>query len=291
MKKTILILGANGFIGKNLLEQLGSKYRFSTPTSKELDLRNITQVDKYFSENNFDVVINAAVIGGSRKEEYEKGMLEGNLRMFFNIVRNKKHFKKMIHFGSGAEYDKRAALIKVKEEDFDKRVPVDDYGYYKYLCSKYIENSDNIVNLRIFGMFGKYEDYRYRFISNAICRNILSLPITINQDVYFDYVYIDDFVRIVDYFINKKTKEKFYNIGTGERIDLLTIANAINKAADKKSKIIVKKIGLNKEYTCENKRLRLELTKKYRFTDINISISQLYNWYKKNKKLIDSKSI
>ena len=89
MKKKILLLGGNGFIGKNIIEQLGQKYDFSIPTSRELDLRSTTQVDRYFSKKRFDVVINAAVIGGSRREEYEKGMLEDNLRMFFNIVRNK----------------------------------------------------------------------------------------------------------------------------------------------------------------------------------------------------------
>ena len=238
MKKKILLLGENGFIGENIIEQLGQKYDFSIPTSRELDLRDTVEVDSYFNGNNFDVVINAAVVGGSRKEEYIENSIEQNLRMFFNIVRNKEYFKKMIHFGSGAEYDKSRPLRKVKEEDFDKRVPKDEYGFYKYVCSKYIEEVDYIINLRIFGLYGKYEDYRYRFISNAICRNLLGLPIAINKDVYFDYVYINDFVRIVDYFISNDVGYKFYNIGIGKPINLLTIAEKINKNAEMKSKII-----------------------------------------------------
>lgn len=288
MKKRILLLGANGFIGRNLIEQLGQKYDFSTPTSRELDLRSTTRVDKYFSKNGFDVVINAAVIGGSRKEEYERGMLEENLRMFFNIVRNKSSYKKLIHFGSGAEYDKSRPLKKVKEEDFDKRVPQDEYGFYKYICSKYIEKVDSIVNLRIFGLFGKYEDHRYRFISNAIVKNLKGLPITIRQNVLFDYLYIDDFVKIVDYFINNDTRHKFYNIGTGKPINLVKIANEINKVADNKSKIVVKNKGLNKEYTCNSKRLASEI-KGFKFTNFNKSLLELYGWYKNNLKFVDRK--
>jgi len=274
----VLITGSSGYIGRNLTEQLSSKYNLYTPSHKELDLLNETLVLEYFKNHKIDIVINTAVVGGSREEEYMNKMFYDNLRMFFNLVRNKKYFKKMIHLGSGAEYDKRFPIKKVKEEDFDKRVPADDYGYYKYLCSKYIEKADNIVNLRVFGLYGKYENYRYRFISNAICRNIFGFPITLNQDVYFDYVYINDFVRIVDYFISNDAGYKSYNIGIGKPINLITIAKKINKIAEKKSEIIVKYPGFNKEYTCDNTRLMKEI-KKLVLTDIDNAISELYKWY------------
>ena len=189
--------------------------------------------------------------------------------------------KKMIYLGSGAEYDKTKPIIDVEEEDFGKTIPKDDYGFFKYICSKHIEEQDDIVSLRIFGMFGKYEDYHYRFISNAICQNLNGLPIIINQNVFFDYVYIDDFVKIVDFFIKNKSKHKFYNIGTGKKIDLLTLANLINKVADKKGEIIIKTDGLNNEYTCSNKRLVNEING-LKFSDINNSIESLYLWYKDN---------
>lgn len=284
-KMNILIAGANGFAGRNLTEYLGNKYTLLTPSHKELDLLDENAVGNFFKTHDVDIVINGAVVGGSRKEEAQVSALDQNLRMFFNILRNKKRFKKMIHFGSGAEYDKRFPIAGVKEEDFDKRVPVDEYGYGKYLCSKYIENSEDIVCLRIFALFGKGEDYRYRFISNAMCRNIFGMPITMRQDVYFDYIYINDFVRIVEHFIENKAKHKFYNIGTGKRVNLVTIAKKINETADKKSKIIIKKKGLNKEYTCNNKRLVKELGN-FTFTNFNDYMSELYIWYKENRSSI-----
>lgn len=281
-KKTIFITGAGGFIGRNLTKQFSKKYNLLAPRHKELDLLEEKAVDAFFNNNKIDVVINCAVIGGSRKEEHVDSSLSNNLRIFFNLLKNKDKFEKIIHLGSGAEYDKNRPIIKVKETDFGKIIPQDEYGFFKYICSKYIEKEENIISLRIFGLFGKYEDFRYRFVSNAIVNNLKGIPITISQNVFFDYIYINDFVKIVDYFINHKAKHKFYNIGTGNKIDIFTIANKINKISNKKSKIEVKNTGLNNEYTCDNSRLIKEL-KGFSFTNFDQSLIELYQWYK-NKK-------
>ena len=278
-KKIIFITGAGGFIGRNLTEWLNKKYKLLTPGHKELDLLDEKAVDDFFQKNKIDVVINCAVVGGSRKEEHVDSSLSDNLRIFFNLLKNKDKYKKMIHLGSGAEYNKSKPIIKVKETDLGKTIPKDEYGFFKYICSKYIEKEKDVVCVRIFGLFGKYEDYRYRFISNAIVNNLKGLSINMNQNVFFDYTYINDFVRIVDYFINHKAKHKFYNIGRGKKIDILTIANKINKISNKKSKITIKNMGLNNEYTCDNSRLVNEL-KKFNFTDFDKSLVELYNWYK-----------
>lgn len=282
MNKNVLITGPNGFIGKNLIEQLNNKYNLLIPSRTELDLLDENLVNNYFKNHTIDVVIHTAAVGVSRTEELIDSALFQNLRIFFNILKNKKHFKKMIYLGSGAEYDKSKPIVEVREDDFGKTIPKDEYGFFKYLCSRYIEKQDNVISLRIFGLFGKYEDYRYRFISNAICQNLLGQPITINQNVFFDYVYIDDFVKIVDYFIEHEATNKFYNIGTGKKSDLLTIADLINEVADKKSEIIVKNEGLNNEYNCNNERLMMELGT-FKFNEIGDSIKSLYLWYKDNK--------
>lgn len=282
INKTVFVAGANGFIGKNLKEQLKNKYNLLTPGHNQLDLLDEQAVSDFFNKNKIDTVINCAVIGGSRKEEEVSSALYNNLKIFFNLLKNKNKYKKMIHLGSGAEYDKRKPIINVKESDFDKTIPQDEYGFFKYVCSKYIEKEKNIVCLRIFGIFGKFEDYRYRFISNAIINNIKGLPITINQNVFFDYLYIDDFVKIVDYFISNNVKKKFYNVGTGKKTDILTIAKNINTISKKPSKIIVKNKGFNMEYTCNIQNLLKEY-KSLKFNSFDSSLKQLYNWYKKNK--------
>lgn len=284
-KLKILITGGSSFVGKNLFEYLPKKYKLYAPSRKELELLDESAVEKYFSKHKIDIVIHCSNIGGTRNTKHLPNVAITNLRMFFNLVRCKKRYRKMIFLGSGAEYDKRKPLKKVRESDFDRNIPADEYGFYKYICSKFIQESDNILNLRLFGVYGKYEDYTLRFISEAICRNILGLPIIINQNVIFDYLYVKDLIRIIDFFIQKSSKEKFINAGRGRGIDLVTIAKIVNNIAEKKSEIIVKNKGMQNEYTCDNS-LLLKTMKSFSFTDFTVSLQELCSYYKSVKKAL-----
>ena len=286
----VLITGGSGFIGKNLVYYLRDKHEILSPTHSELELTDAEAVSSFLREHPVDVVIHAANVGGKRKDVGRTGVIRTNLRIFFNLQENSQYFKKMIFLGSGAEYDKSADIRKVKESEFGNRVPEDEYGFYKFVCSKFIERSDNIVNLRIFGVFGKYEDQEVRFISNMICRAMFDLPLEINQNMFLDYVYVEDLCKIIDYFIKNDVKGKFYNIGNGQHYDLLTIANKIKKIFGKDFRINVKKDGMNKEYTCDNSALIKELNG-FKFTEIDDSIQTLYKWYLDNKENIDKESL
>lgn len=277
--EVIFVTGGTGFIGRNTIEQLGQHRRLLAPTHVELDLVDEGAVERFFNNNKVDIVIHAAAIVDGKKDVSVSDQVKQNLRMFFNLVRQEKKWKKMIFFGSGAEYDKRRDIADITEEQFDERVPADEYGFAKYICAKYIERHDKIINLCCFGVYGKYEDYTRRFISDAICRVLAGKPITIRQNVFFDYLYINDLVRIIDYFIGHKPRYKFYNIGSGKKIDLLELSRIVKKVTGSDSEIVVKNPGLNKEYTCDTSRLRGELGK-FSFTPHEQAITEMVEWYK-----------
>ncbi len=282
-KKTILITGGSGYIGRNLQAYLKNSYRILAPSHRDLDLVDSNAVEAYLKRRTVDVIINCAVVGGSRIEEHVAGSIATNLRIFFNIVRCQKYYKKMIHLGSGAEYDKTRPLKQIKETEFGKRVPIDEYGFYKYVCGKYIEAStEPVINLRIFGLFGPGEDYRLRFISNIMVRVLLSKPLEMNQDAYFDYVYIKDFVRIIEYFIKHNGAYRSYNIGSGKQYRLSDIAKKIIALSGSHMTLQMQKKGLNKEYTCDNTLLMGEL-KGFSFMDFDASLNELFTWYQKRK--------
>ena len=198
----ILITGKSGFIGQNLCAQLAADYKIYAPVSSELDLLDETKTEKYIKENSFDIIIHTATWNATVVSPKDTSkVLKNNLRMFFNIARMNKFYGKMLYLGSGAEFNSRYYISMMKEEYFDSHIPEDDYGLSKYIMSKYAFGSENIYNLRLFGVFGKYEDWRIRFISNACCKAVFDMPITIKQNRIMDYLYIDDFVKIIRWFI------------------------------------------------------------------------------------------
>ena len=289
----IFITGSNGFIGTHLkeyLKKIYSSYTIFSPSSKELDLSNEPAVDNYILGNKIDIIIHLANKGGDRTTVDMKNVTEYNLRIFFNIVKHEKNVKKIISFGSGAEYSKHKPIIDAKEEDYLLSQPLDEYGFYKSITSKYINKSQNIVQLRIFGAYGEYENYRYKFITNAIVRNLLNLPIVINKNVYFDYIYIDDLVKMIDWFIYNEAKEKIYNISTGKKIDLISLANLVNETSNFKSEIKVLNDGLNNEYTSNNQRILKEIGD-FEFTSHKKAIKKMREYFKTNLDSLDKDCI
>jgi GDP-L-fucose synthase len=261
-----------------------------TPSSSELDLANEVAVDNYILSNKIDIIIHLANRGGDRSTVDMKNITEYNLRIFFNIVKHEMSVKKIISFGSGAEYGKHKPIIDAKEEDYFKSQPLDEYGFYKSITSKYIEKSQNIVQLRIFGAYGEYENYRFKFITNAIVKNLLQLPIVINKNVLFDYIYIDDLVKMIAWAIHNETKEKIYNVTTGKKIDLISLANLVNETSDFKSEIRVLNDGLNNEYTSNNQRILSEIGN-FEFTTHKNAISKMREYFKTNFEKLDKESI
>jgi len=284
----LLITGGSGFIGRNLAEQLAGTYEVLAPSSGELDLLNEQAVREYLSTHRIDVIVHTATTRSNRRVAAPPDLLDRNCRMFFNLVRNQEQFGKMIHFGSGAEYDRVQLPARVREDYFDIRVPRDPYGFSKYICAKYIERSYRIVNLRLFGVFGAYEDYTVRFISNACCRALKGLPIVLRQDIVFDYLYIKDLVKLTQWFIENNGRHKAYNVCSGRPVALTELARVIARISAQVSgrnpDVSVIAEGLEPEYSGDNSRMLAEIGA-YKFWDLEGSIRDLYAWYERHEEL------
>jgi len=270
----ILVLGGNGFIGKNIVEYLKEKEQIYHPPRKELNLLDTIKVTQFLRKMYFDIIIFSAVNINSLHE---------NLIMYFNVRKNYNYFGKIITIGSGAEYDMNHYIPLMTEDYFNQFIPSDTYGLSKYIISSDIEYTNiNGVNLRLFGIFGKYEDYKRRFISNNIYNVLTGKNIIIYKNMMFDYLYIKDFLKILDFFIYNDSKYKNYNVCTSHPIELLQLAKIIYKIHnDKNIKIEIKESGMKPEYSGSNKRLLNEIGP-FNFTDFQTSITELYSWYKTN---------
>ena len=276
----ILITGGAGFIARNLTEQLSSAYKITAPNSKQLNLLEASQVEDCLKAKKFDVVIHTATYDAAPKHSLKdpSRVLENNLKMFFNLARGQAYFGKLIYFGSGAEFSREHWQPRMKEEYFDQHVPTDQYGLSKYIMTQYARLNKKIYNLRLFGVFGKYDDWRTRFISSACVNAALGKPVTINQNVFFDLLYVDDLAEIVRWFIEHHPKTNIYNVCTGKVHDFKSLAGKIVKLAGKKIKIKIKRQGWGREYSGDNKLLLSEM-RGFEFKPIEDSLKELYHWY------------
>ena len=288
--KKILLTGGNGFIGKNILESyLAEKYEIIAPRSFELNLIDTDNVDNFFKDKEFDVVLHSGTKPGHRNAKDPTNLFYSNVRMFQNLERHKDKYKKFINFGSGAVYDIATDITNAKESDICKNIGKDDHSFCKYIVCKQIAHLDNFVDLNIFGIFGKYEDYSIRFISNAICKTLFDIPVTLKQNRRFSYIYVEDLMPILEFFIENKVKHKSYNIVPDEKIELAEIPAIIKEFSAKNVDFKIAQEGFGLNYTGDNSRLKAEFT--IQFTPIKEAISKLYTYYERNKDQLDKNSL
>ncbi len=277
----LLLTGSGGFIGKNLKKYLGDKYDLLTPRSFELDLTDKDAVQKYFQANNIDVIIHCGSTGGARGIDDKDTTIEDNLAMVENILEAKRPSAKVILFGSGAMYDKSRPLCKVKEDTIGDVVPQDLYGKSKMLIAQKIKDRKDVLCLNIFACYG-YGEKDSRFPSYAINQVLNGENIIINQNVKFDYLFVEDMQRIVEYFVTNDFDSNIMNITPNESISLLEIANIVKGFGEREVEVKILNSTMNNEYSGDNSRLKSNF-KGLEFTPIEVGLKKLYEYNKKER--------
>jgi UDP-glucose 4-epimerase len=274
----VLITGGSGFIGRNIVESLAGRHDVLAPTHDQLDLMDDVAVRETLRSFRPDAVVNCATRPGHRNAADPTGLVEANTRMFFNLARDPGLCPRLVHLGTGAVYDQRFYEPLMPEEYFDRHVPVDETGYSKYIIAKYAEASDHVIELRPFGVFGPWEDYAIRFISNAICKTLFDMPVTLRQDRCFSYVWIGDLVATVEHFAMCERTYAAYNVTPDAAVSLLDIANMVVEVSAGNVPVVVGAPGMGVEYSGDNSRLRAEMPA-LRLTSVHEAVERLYSWY------------
>ena len=241
----VMIIGATGFIGKSLKEYLQEKQTLQivAPTRIELNLLARDDCHKFISRVEPDCIIHCAVNVNSVDE---------TLRAYYNVASTYKNFGRLIYLGSGAEYNPSRYIPLMTEEYSKNSFPSEGYPLGKWVIGNDIENNglEKLVNLRLFGIYGNYEDFSRRFISNNICRVLSGLPISMNKDMNFDYLFVRDLCVFIEKIMSQPViKQKTYNVCTGKPIKLTELANIIRDLMNVIEPIKIKAEGQNNEYS------------------------------------------
>lgn len=275
----LLLTGATGFVGRNILPPLMRNFTVVAPTRGELNLLDEDPVKKFVDRGNFDIVVHSANPTPAKNQlDYAARMTSDSLRIYFNLRRCCSSFGRMFYFGSGAEYDKRRDICSVTEDQIGDRIPADDYGFAKFLMNEDARHSDNVVNLRLFGCYGP-TDAKGKFIRDAIDCSLENRPITIRQDCYFDYLFVDDIAAVISAICDKPLARHDYNLCSGRRIALSEIAKIVARQMGNPFPTQISAPGLNREYTASNSAICAELPG-LQFTSIDAGINKQILWQK-----------
>jgi len=214
----ILITGGDGFVASNLYRHLKPLHTVTLISRKDFVLTVSSEVNAFFENKFFDIVFHCAVVGGSRLKSDSYHEMDSNLKMYYNLHQLKnRYFKKFITFGSGAEL-------------YSSHTP---YGLSKQVIAKSITETENFYNLIIFALFN-HSEWDTRFIKANINRYLDKAPLVIHQDKFMDFFYMEDFMKVIDYFIKNENCPKSVNFSYAQQYKLSDIANIINNLSEDK---------------------------------------------------------
>jgi GDP-L-fucose synthase len=261
----ILITGGNGNIAKMINKNLSSTdYLITNASRSDLNVLSEFEIEEYLKDNQFDILVNTAILGGRRTTEENGDVTHKNLLMFENIIKFSDKFKMILNFDSAAIYDRNTDIFNRKEEDI-YTIPTDYYGFSKYLIYQRSLQYNNVYNLRIFNIFHSSEEPN-RFIKSCFDAKKTNSCVTIFEDKFFDFVYEDDFIKIVKFYFDnvcgQENLEKTVNICYEEKYKLSDIAKIIMQT-NETEKINILTNLLDKNYSGDNTKLKkynLELT-------------------------------
>jgi len=220
----ILITGGNGYIANSLYNNLKSTHDITLITRKDFNLTNSKETDSFFQDKYFDVIIHCAVDGGSRLKEDNINVLDNNLKMYYNLLDQRTHYGKFIHFGSGAQF----------------RSEPGPYGISKSIIADSMINKDQFYNIIIYAIFDENE-LDTRFIKANIKKYINNESMIIHNNKKMTFFYIKDLVKLINYIIleNPDKLIKSHYAAYISEYSLKDIAEYINTLGDYKVSILI----------------------------------------------------
>ena len=301
----IFLAGHNGMAGSAILKKLKNNgfKNIICVSKKKLNLLDQKKVENFLKKKKPKVVIIAAArVGGILANNNNKAsFLYENLTIQTNIIHSSylAGVKNLIFLGSSCIYPKKTK--QPIKETFFMTGPLentnDAYAIAKIagvkMCIEYSKQFKlNYKTLMPANMFGANDNYDLnsshffpaliRKIHNAKIKKKNFITLWGNGKAKRELLYVEDFADACVFFMRKKTKESFINIGSGVEKTIKGFAKYIMKKLNVNLKI---KYDLTKPNGMERKKLDLSISKKYGWkskTNLDEAFEKVYLDYLKN---------
>ncbi|MDC3151678.1 GDP-L-fucose synthase [Candidatus Pelagibacter sp.] len=282
-KSKIFVAGHKGMVGSAILRKLKSKgfSKIIVCEKTKLNLLNQDKVFKFLKKKKPDIVIIAAArVGGIlANSTFKDKFIYENLQIQNNLIHGSylAKVKNLMFLGSSCIYPKfckqpmkESYLLSGKLEETN-----DTYAIAKIagiiMCNSYSKkyklNYQSLMPPNLYGPGDNYNLETSHFFPALLKKIYLAkkkgkkyLNIWGTGKPRRELMFVEDFAEALIFFMNKKIKEPFINIGIGKDFSIDWYAKYIMKRLNVKLRIIYNK---NRSDGMPKKCLDINLAKKY----------------------------
>ncbi|MBU0559717.1 MAG: ADP-glyceromanno-heptose 6-epimerase [Bacteroidetes bacterium] len=266
----IVVTGGAGFIGSAIVWELNQRGEEEIIIVDELrsgekwkNLNGLKFIDIYHKHEFIDLIIEDAIpyeiesiihMGAcsSTTENDADYLLQNNYNYSQDLAKYAlTHKVRFIYASSAATYGDGSKGYDDDSKLIDLR-PLNMYGYSKHLFDSWLHRmgmNEEIVGLKFFNVYGPNE-YHKGDMRSVVHKAFEQIKETGSVNLFKsykaeykdgeqlrDFIYIKDAVNMILYFLENKTKNGLFNIGTGQARSWNDLVNSIFKAVDKDTNI------------------------------------------------------
>ena len=230
----ILVTGSEGFIGKNLINELYKINSYEILSFKRNQSLDILQKQIYKA----DFIIHLAGVNRSVDEDQFNQVNNDLSKYICNVIdkyNKETNSKKPILFTSSIQAINQNAygISKLNAE--------------KHFIRIYEDNNNPVYIIRLPNIFGKWCKPNYNSVVATFCSNIANdLPIKINDPNHnLNLVYIDDLINFIFELIEQKEfkKEIFLDVNPKYNIKLGDLAKKIYSFKESRQNLLIGEVG------------------------------------------------
>ena len=263
MKQKVLICGATGFIGRNLVEQLSQRtdfdvhavrfqrqeYHCDNVTWHHADLRKPEDIERVIQ--GVDIIIQAAATTSGSKDIVTRPFIHVTDNAVMNSYLFRAAFehkvKHVVFFSCTVMYQSSETALKESDFDANKALHPRYFGvgntklYIEKMCEFYAGISDTkftaIRHSNIYGAHDKYDLERSHVFGATITKVMTAkdkISVWGTGEEERDLLHVDDLVNFVSLAIDKQPeKYRLYNCGLGQAIPIKDLVHKIVKYSGK----------------------------------------------------------
>lgn len=262
---TIIVTGAAGFIGSNLIKALNQRGETDI-----IAVDHLTHLDKF--NNLVDCDIDDYLDKAEFIERYQRGEWDSSLKAVFHqgacsdtmqadglyMMENNFRYSRtllercikrqvpFLYASSAAVYGQSETFVETRTSE----QPLNIYAHSKFLFDQYVRRrlpnaSSQIVGLRYFNVYGPHEAHKGE-LSSIACQHFNQFRAKGHVKLFGayhgyaagqqmrDFVSVEDVIKVNGYFFEQTEKKGIFNVGTGRAQSFndvaATVINTLRRA-------------------------------------------------------------